>query len=656
MKRIFILALLSSFMMNAQDTIETLHDVTIYGVRSNKTSPVSKCNISRETLQKTSIGQEVSTVLNQTPNVTLSTDNGTPFGYTYFRMRGLDYTKMNMTMNGVPLNDPEDQGLFLSNYPGFIDNIQSMEIQRGVGTSSNGVASFAGSVNFMSPDGTEKYSNVKFTDGSFNSFNLIRTSGTYSSGLSKNKLALYANTSYYETNGYKYGSGGNGRSVFISGGYFGEKNILKFTSFIGNSRNGMAWMGEKESDIAIDPRTNSNRYDGWDNFTQTFLQLEYSKKISSKLSFHSSGFFNALNGGYDWLSFPYGGGNRNLFLNSKFTGIVTNFNYKTEKTKADFGISVNTYDRNHSYAQNFIDAFPGVLIYDNQGSKNEVSSYIKVSQKIDKLFLFADLQYRHVEFNYSPYMFSTIKWDFFNPKAGITYQPRSNTNYYISAAITNREPTRSYLFNNITNPALPPADLYTGVINNDTEHMVDYELGINHFSKLGSLQANLFFMDYSREIAQTGGSQPSGIPNSELVYGSYRSGIELDAKMHLSKYMSFTYSGAYNKSSMHGNQHILLPQFNHNFKVSFSQNGFILELLSKCQTSSYLDTANIYSIPGFVKFDANLGYSEKHSSVMLQFVNLTNKSYFTNGYIIGADKMLFVNTPFTMFLTLNYKF
>jgi iron complex outermembrane receptor protein len=281
MKRILILALLTSFMMNAQDTIKpiTLKDVSIYGVRTSKTSPVSKCSISRETLQKTSIGQEVSNVLNQTPNVTLSSDNGTPFGYTYFRMRGLDYTKMNMTMNGVPLNDPEDQGLFLSNYPGFIDNIQSMEIQRGVGTSSNGVASFAGSINFMSPDGTEKFSNVKFTDGSFSPFNMIRTSGTYSSGLSKNKMALYANTSYYETNGYKYGSGGNGRSVFISGGYFGEKNRLKFTSFIGNSRNGMAWMGEKESVIAADPRTNSNQFDGWDNFTQSFLQAEYSLSL-----------------------------------------------------------------------------------------------------------------------------------------------------------------------------------------------------------------------------------------------------------------------------------------------------------------------------------------------------------------------------------------
>ena len=636
--------------MYAQDTI-TLKDVSIYGVRSSKTSPVSKCNISRETLQKISIGQEVSTVLNQTPNVTVSTDNGTPFGYTYFRMRGLDYTKMNMTMNGVPLNDPEDQGLFLSNYPGFIDNIQSMEIQRGVGTSSNGVASFAGSINFMSPDGNEKYSNIKITDGSFNSFNLIRTSGTYSSGLSKNKFSLYANTSYYETNGYKYGSGGNGRSLFISGGYFGEKNRLKFTSFIGNSRNGMAWMGEKETDIEIDPRTNFNRNDAWDNFTQTFLQLEYSKKLSSELSFHSSGFFNALNGGYDWLSFPYGGGNRNLFLNSKFIGIVTNFNYKAEKTKADFGISVNTYDRNHSYAQNFVDIFPG-LIYDNQGSKNEASSYIKASQKIDKIFLSADLQYRHVEFSYSPYMFSTIKWDFFNPKIGITYQSKSNTNYYVSAAITNREPTRSYLFNN----GAAPADLYTGIINNDTEHMIDYEFGINHSSESVSLQANAFYMDYKREIAQTGGVQPSGVPYTELVYGSYRSGIELDTKIHVSKYTSFTYSGAYNKSSMNGNRHILLPQFNHNFKVSFSKDGFTAALLSKYQTSSYLNTENTYSIPGFIKFDANLGYSEKHSSIMLQFVNLTNKSYFTNGYYNGTDKMLFVNTPFTMFLTLNYKF
>ena len=651
MKKILLLTLLCLVSITyAQDTIKTLQDVTIYGVRSNKTSPISKSKLDRKTIQKTSIGQEVSTILAQTPNVTFHSDNGTPFGYTYFRMRGLDQTKMNMTLNGAPLNDPEDQGLFLSNYPGFIDNIQSMEIQRGVGTSSNGVASFAGSVNFISSDGTEKESNIRQTVGAFNS---LRTSATYSSGLSKNNFALYANSSYYETGGYRYGSGGDGRSVFLSGGYFGERNRVKFTSFVGNSRNGMAWLGVSENDVTNDPRTNYNENDGQDNFTQTFFQLEYTKKLSSSMNLHTSGFYSTLNGGYDYLSkyFTPDGGNRNLFLNSDYFGIISNLNYSSGNTKADLGISANSYTRSHRYSWTEIN--------NNEGTKNEFNTYIKGSHKIEKIYLSADIQYRHIEFRYSPFQFSGIEWNFINPKVGITFQQSSSTNYYFSAGMSHREPTRTYLFND----GSTPADYYSGTINNQTEKLIDYELGINHRSKRLSLQANLFFMDFMREIAQSGGVQPSGVPNSVLATNSYRAGIELDSRFNLSEHLSISYNGAFNNSSINGNQHILLPRFNHNLKICFEKKGFLAEILSKTQSSSYLDLSNENAISGFTRLDTNIGYSEKKYSILLSVNNITSTTYFTNGYF-GAypppnfeydnSRQLFANPLINAFLTLKY--
>ena len=639
MKKLFILTFLSlSLMVSAQDTIKTLNDVTIYGVRSNKTSPISKSNLDRKTLQKTSIGQEVSTILNQTPNVTFHSDNGTPFGYTYFRMRGLDQTKMNMTLNGAPLNDPEDQGLFLSNYPGFIDNIQSMEVQRGVGTSSNGVASFAGSVNFISADGTEKESNIRQTVGAFNS---LRTSATYSSGLSKKKLALFANTSYYETGGYRYGSGGNGRSVFLSGGYFGNKDVVKFTSFIGNSRNGMAWLAVSENDISNDPRTNYNKDDGWDDFTQSFLQLEYTRKLDDKLKIHLSGFLNALNGGYDYLTPLYGGGNKNLFLNSEFKGFITNLNYSTENIKIDFGLSINSYIRNHSYS--FNDS--------NFGRKNESSGYLKGSYKLGKLYLSGDLQFRTVTFEYSSTEVPLQLWGFFNPKGGLTYQFTSKTNMYFSAGLSHREPTRTYIFDN---------EFYTGTVKNNTETLVDYELGVNHFSKRLKLQGNLYFMNFSNEITPIGGVNPNGVPLTILTENSYRVGVELDARLILTENLSLSYNGAYNRTQVKNEgkvfEHMLIPQFNHNTKVSFEKNGFLVEVLSKTQTSSYLNLENTSTIRGFTKFDANLGYTSKKYSVVFSLNNITSQKYYTNGNADDTTRYLYTNPLINAFVTIKYKF
>lgn len=646
-----LISLFMTTIYSQNDTI-TLKDVSIYGVRSNKTSPISKSSLDRKILKKTSIGQEVSTVLSQTPNVTFHSDNGTPFGYTYFRMRGLDQTKMNMTLNGAPLNDPEDQGVFLSNFPGFIDNIQSMEIQRGVGTSTNGVASFAGSVNFISPDGTEKGSNLKYTVGEFNT---IRTSGTFSSGLSEKKLALYINTSYYRTNGYRYGSGGDGRSVFMSGGYFGENNRLKFTSFIGNSRNGMSWLGVSENDIANNPRTNYNQNDGQDNFTQSFFQLEYTKKLSPSLRLHTSGFYNVLNGGYDYLSayFTPDGGNRNLFLNSDYFGVINNLNYSSDLLKFDLGVSANSYKRNHSYTWDSSN--------NNYGVKNEFNTYLKGSYKIEKFYFSTDLQYRSIRFSYNTFRFNTIEWNFFNPKIGLTFQQNSSTNYYLSAGLSHREPTRTYLFNDGSNPA----DYFSGTLNNTVEKMIDYELGINHRSKIIYLQANLFFMDFMREIAQSGGTQPSGVPNSELVKNSYRAGVELDTKVILSDNLSISYNGAFNKSSVNGKEHILLPRFNHNLRATFEKKGFLLEILSKSQSSSYLDLDNQYSIPSFTRIDSNIGYTNKDYSIVLSVNNITSVTYFTNGYF-GAfippsfefdnSRQLFANPPINAFVTIKYLF
>lgn len=655
-----IVVLFATTIYSQNDTIKNLDEVTITGIRSTKNTPVTQKTLFRSDIQKTYQGFEVPTLLNKTTNVTMHSDNGTPFGYTYFRLRGIDQTKINMTLNGVPLNEPEDQGVFFSNYPNFLDNVQSVEVQRGVGTSTNGVSSFAGSINFTSPSGFEKGGNIRYTVGSFNS---VKLSSTYSTGLSSKKLALYTNASIYETGGYRYNSGGKGTSLFLSGGYFGDKNKLKFTGFIGNSQNGMAWQPVSESDINNDPRTNYNKDDAWDDFTQSFLQLEYGKRINSTTNLNTSIFYNKLDGAYDYLTSNFGSnGKRNLFLQSNFYGVVTNLNYKGETTKLDFGVSANTYNRFHDYDSMLTDP-----LNNNKGTKQELSSYLKVSQQFENLVLTLDLQKRYVRFDYDGNVqLNTINWNFFNPKAGFVYNFTNKSNVYFTVGQSFREPTRTNMFSGND-------WLIDGSFNNvKPEKVVDYEFGVKHTSDKLVLQANLFYMNFSNEILPSGGTTPNSVGNSVSAPNSFRKGVEIDFKYNITKHISLDYNQSLtytkfedivvNNTQLDSGQAILTPRNIFNIGLTYNKKGFLFGVTSKSQSSSYLDLSNQNRIDSFTVLNSVIGYENNNYSVLLSVNNITSERYYTNGSMVARDfsisneRHLFTNPLINTFLTLRYKF
>jgi iron complex outermembrane receptor protein len=565
-----------------------------------------------------------------------------------------------MTLNGVPLNEPEDQGVFFSNYPNFLDNIESVEIQRGVGTSTNGVSSFAGSINFTSPNGFNKGGNVRYTIGAFNS---LKLSSTYSTGLSAKKLALYTNASVYQTGGYRYGSDGKGKSLFLSGGYFGTNNKLKFTGFIGNSQNGMAWQPVSETDINNNPRTNYNKDDAWDDFTQSFLQLEYGKRINSTTNLNTSIFYNKLDGAYDYLTSNFGSnGKRNLFLQSNFYGVVTNLNYKGETTKLDFGVSANTYNRFHDYDSMLTDP-----INNNKGTKQELSSYLKVSQTFDNLVLTLDLQKRYVRFDYDGNVqLNTINWNFFNPKAGFVYNFTNKSNVYFTVGQSFREPTRTNMFSGND-------WLIDGLFNNvKPEKVVDYEFGVKHTSNKLVLQANLFYMNFTNEILPSGGTAPNSVGNSVSSPNSFRKGLEIDFKYNITKYLSFDYNQSLtytkfedivvNDTQLDSGQAILTPRNIFNIGLTYNKKGFLLGVTSKSQSSSYLDLSNENKIDSFTILNSVIGYENDDYSVLLSVNNITSEKYYTNGSMVdrnfepALERHLFTNPLINSFLTLRYKF
>jgi len=646
-----ILSAMLTIGLSAQDTIKqdtiksiVLTDIAVVGVRSDANTPISQKTISSNDIAKTYHGQEMSFILDKTPSITSQSDGGQPNGYTTFRMRGIDQTRINMTLNGVPLNEPEDQGVYFSNYPNFALNIKSLQIQRGVGTSANGTASYGGSLNFEGKTGVDKESLLQVGYGSFHT---KRANLTYGSGLDSNGFAFYTGLSAYKTDGYKYNSGGSGHSVFVSGGYYGSKHMVKFTGFTGRSLNQMAWLAVSDSMINVDPRTNFNPEGENDDFTQSFGQLQYVYAINNNSTVTTTAYYNRLIGKWGLFVLPV---DLLVFdLSSNFYGVMSNYHYESNKISINLGVHGNGYNRTH---MGHIDGTLDYL-YTNTGYKTDYSSYGKISYTLGKFNLYTDLQVRHVGFSYrGDTTMNPLSWNFFNPKGGITYNASKNVNYYFSVGQSHREPTRTDMFGGQDN--LISLNIIT------PEQVIDYELGSNLNFKSFKMQYNAFYMDFKNEITLLGVLGSNGLPLMMNVSKSFRSGLELDATYKINEAFVLTNSSSYNYSHIKGDaveySPLYTPSFISNLGIEFMHEGVYMGLMVKYQSKSYINSDNTATIPEYLLFNANLGYTYKHYSIDLQLINLTNSTYYTSGYSYGGTKYLYVNAPLSGYLTLKAAF
>jgi len=657
MKRLLFLLMMISSSVYSQDTLSIdtvkLSEVTIQGIRAGSKTPVTQKTITSSDIDRIYHTQELPMLLNTTPNVTSSTDGGHNMGYTSFRLRGIDQTRINMTLDGVPLNEPEDQGVYFSNYPDFTNSIKSMQIQRGVGTSTNGVSSYAGSISFESPTGLDKSSEAQIGYGSFNTY---RVSAENSTGLMKNKMAFYTRYSTYASDGYKYNSGGKGQSFFLSGGYYGSKDFVKVTAFSGHSVNQMAWFAVAESDIENDPRTNYNTTREKDDFTQSMVILKH-KHFFNNSNLTTTAFYNRLDGEWGLDLLPLGGGNDvlNFKLGSNFYGLTSNYNLTKNKFRLNIGLSGNMYERRHAMT-----ILPNTdEIYNNKGLKNEVSSFVKFEYDINKFTLFGDAQIRYVDFRYQGNMsMKPLNWTFFNPKGGIMFTQCKHFNFYASVGQTHREPTRNDIFMGEDDPTI-----WNSV---SPESVVDYELGTNITLNNFKLQGNLYYMDFNNEITLLGALGSNGLPLMTNVENSFRSGVELDmslslfSKSKINLLLTNTSSYSYNKIKDGGREFdpLYTPNLiiNQGVMVKDSKDIVRVGFDVKYHSVSYIDMENTLTTPQFVVLNAQVDYRfYKQHSFSIRLNNLTNERYYTNGYAVGTDRHFFVNPPFNFFATLKLK-
>ncbi|MFN5476910.1 MAG: TonB-dependent receptor [Sphingobacteriales bacterium] len=546
-----------------------MQPVEINAVRASYLSPFTQTTLSARAIEKANLGQDLPFLLNQTPSVVVNADAGNGIGYTGIRIRGSDATRINMTINGIPYNDAESQGLFFVNLPDLASSVNSIQVQRGVGTSSNGAGAFGATMNFMTNElNPEAYAEINNSYGSFNTWKNTVKVGT---GLINKHFSLDARLSNITSDGFVDRASTSLQSFYTSAAYTGEKNSLRLNVFSGKEKTYQAWYGIPESKLTTDRTYNAAGmerpgapYDNeTDNYRQTHYQLFYNQALNPAINLNIALFYTRGLGYYeqykaddDYANYglpPFTMGNdtlystdliRQLWLDNHFFGNTFSLQYKKNSSEWILGGGLSKYIGNH-YGK-VIWAEAGVpdnyMWYNLDALKTDANLYLKWQQKLaNNLVLFADVQGRSVRydidgFRNNPGLIIRNKWFFVNPKAGVSYS-KNNWKAYLSYAIANKEPNRDDFEAGATQQPAP-------------EQLQDIELGIEKRGASLSWGATLFYMQYRNQLVLTGQINDVGAYTRVNIPRSFRTGIELTASWRPSSWFDLAANLAYSENKV----------------------------------------------------------------------------------------------------------
>ena len=513
-------------------TAQSLERLTVTAVRASEATPIASTTLEETRLDRDYSGQDVPLTLRQAPSVTAYSESGSLLNYSYFRVRGIDQSRVNITLDGIPLNEPEDQQIYFSDFPDLTSSIRSIQVQRGVGTSSYGQAAFGGSVNFAthSLTGAVRGSTLEVGGGSFGT---ARSTLQVNSGPLANRLAFHGRLSGMRSDGYREGATSAANSAFVSGGYYGDRDLVKFTATTGLERNGQAYAAVPDEELRSNPR--SNPLDGvGDKYRESFATFSYTRLVSTDVSAGLTAYGFTTRGFYDYPSGAPGPALRYRSA-SRWGGVIGALHVVKGNVTVDGGVHGMTYSKDHEFDDRPDLQYPG---YSNTGHKSEASAFTKASVALGSVSLFGDLQVRTAEFRYRPtegYGLDEVsqRWNFVNPKLGVTMQPAARLTLFASYGTTGREPTRGDLFAGADDVTPDDAPALLPLTRVRPEHVNDLELGASVSLPRTRVTVNAFDMRFRDEIARTGATTPLGYDIRANVGKSYRRGIELDAAIAL---------------------------------------------------------------------------------------------------------------------------
>ncbi len=541
------------------DSIRSLPPLEVKAIRVSEQAPFAKTNISKAQIALNNVGQDLPFLLENTPSVVVHADAGIGVGYTGIRIRGTDATRINFTLNGIPYNDPESMGTFFVNIPDFSSSVNSIQIQRGVGTSTNGAGAFGASVNLMTNDyHPTSYLSLQNTVGSFNSF---KNNIVFGSGLLNNKFTIDGRLSSIMSDGFIDRANADLKSFYLSTTYWGNQSSLRLNVFTGKERTYQAWYGVPQELLATNRTFNpagTEKADApynnqTDNYSQTHYQLFYNKNINSQWKWNTAfylttgkGYYEEYKAGVNFSDYFIDIARkmnvpsdlvRRRWLDNNFYGQIAALSYVDSLNDLTIGGGWSIYDGLHYGSLPYLDirlAPTDYRYYDNDAVKKEMNTYVKWERKLTKTFRsFIDLQYRNVNHQMNGFTKNTNlsierKFNFFNPKMGLTYQAK-NIFYYTSVAVANKEPNRDDFETSSTEQP-------------KKEQLIDWETGFEFKKTKYAINANIYYMDYKDQLVLTGKINDVGAYTRTNVPNSYRAGIELQVKYALNKKYSTSYS------------------------------------------------------------------------------------------------------------------
>ncbi|NMC36743.1 MAG: TonB-dependent receptor [Bacteroidales bacterium] len=532
-------------------------EVIVSATRAGERAPFTWSGISGDELRKSNLGQDLPFLIGLTPSLVETSEAGTGIGYTSFRIRGTDGSRINITMDGIPLNDAESQQVFWVDLPDLASSVDNIQVQRGVGTSSNGAGAFGASVNMQTKNPErEPFAEISTSAGSFNTFKNTITAGT---GLISGKFAFQLRHSVLKSDGYIRRTGSDNDAISLSGIYKTDKSLVKINFMSGSERTGISWWGVPleilETDrrynpagVYTDENGNTRFYDNeTDNYRQNHIQMIWSRSISNSLSFHSALHYTMGEGYYeeyreDQAFSKYGLQPvfvsqteqtttdliRRKWMKNDFYGIVYSLNYRKKRIEAIIGGGINNYLGDHFGRLVWMQYNEGTekdhQWYFNDAVKGECSIYGKVSYKFnDKLTGFGDLQYRHIIYKMNGVdddlkdITQSHRFNFLNPKAGIFISLTPSQDAYLSLSVAHREPTRANFKDAAGDPSATPRP----------ETLYDTEAGYLFKTNRLRLGLNAFYMFYRDQLVPTGELSDVGYPIMTNVEKSFRRGIEI---------------------------------------------------------------------------------------------------------------------------------
>jgi iron complex outermembrane recepter protein len=581
----FLLATISGYSQNVDklkptfigilDTVkkQTLNEVVVSATRVNSNSPIAHENITSADIEKQNHGVDLPILLDQAISVVTTSDAGGGVGYTGIRIRGSDATRVNVTINGIPLNDAESQGSYWVDLPDISSSTGSIQIQRGVGSSTSGAGAFGASINLntLSADGLKPFGEIS---NSFGSFNTIKNTVRFGTGRLKNNWTFDGRLSQLQSGGYIDRASSDLKSYYLSGGYVGEKTMLKAVIFSGHEKTYQAWYGVPvryldSSDTGLrthNPYTYENEVD---NYDQTHYQLHFVQRTGNYSKFNMTlhytrglGYYEQFRTG-DALSeyglesvFTAAGDTitntdliRRRWLDNHFYGTVFSYNYKKKALNFTVGGGANQYIGGHYgeviWAQYASNGQIRHRYYDDEATKNDVNIYVKLDYKIgDKLNLLVDLQQRMIEYDFLGFdnelnsAGQSVSASFFNPKAGVNYALNEKHSLYGFFGVGNKEPNRDDYTNSTPNSR--PSH----------ESMTDIEIGYKLKYKKAYANINIYSMDYTNQLILTGAINDVGAAVRTNVASSYRRGIEISGGISLLKNLEWKMNATFSENKI----------------------------------------------------------------------------------------------------------